>query len=123
MCWISVKDRLPSETMDSCAISNNVLGLSKEGVEIICYLVQDRFVEFIYSQGICGELEEGKQITHWKPLKNKNDDSDRKNLEWLVRCCLSQDKACISAGKGKELLGLQTLSEMREWENNTKEGV
>ena len=44
-------------------------------------------------------------------------EDDRSNLEFLVRLCLITSQPLISISRGRELLGFQTMEEMRDWLN------
>lgn len=41
--------------------------------------------------------------------------NDRENLEALVRLCLDPSNQVITISKGRELLGFETMEEMRNW--------
>ena len=74
MKWINIKDKKPSpsrynDKINEYGISDNFLGLSEEDAVVMCFISgSGNIVEYIYSEGRCGELEEGKKITHWMPL-------------------------------------------------------
>lgn len=50
-------------------------------------------------------------------MQNKNIimNQDRANLEFLVWYCLTQDEPIISISRGRELLGFETMDEMRDF--------
>jgi hypothetical protein len=43
--------------------------------------------------------------------------TDRQNLEWLVYYCLNLEEPVITSSRGKKLLNLKTMEEMKDWYN------
>ncbi len=60
-------------------------------------------------QCICEEIKLYNNTT------SQNRINSRTSLEWLVYWSLIQEDPVISIGKGKELLGFESMEQMREW--------